>query len=87
MQEELIKTRKEGRIDCITLNRPESMNTFTIPFANQLDAALKLMDNGPDVLVVIVDAAGKNFCTGIALDQFPPRTQQEARDFLYRRCC
>jgi len=84
MQNGLIKTRKEGRIGWITLNRPEAMNTFNIPFANQLDAALKQMENDPDVMVVVVDAAGKNFCTGIGLDQFPPRTQQEARDFLYQ---
>jgi enoyl-CoA hydratase/carnithine racemase len=84
MQDELIKTRKEGRIGWITLNRPEAMNTFTVPFANQLDAALNQMDNDSEILVVIVDAAGKNFCTGIGLDQFPARTQQEARDFLYQ---
>jgi len=84
MQNKLIKTRKEGRIGWITLNRPDAMNTFTVPFANQLDAALWKMENDPDVLVVVVEGAGKNFCTGIALDQFPPRTQQEARDFLYQ---
>jgi enoyl-CoA hydratase/carnithine racemase len=44
MQNCLVKTRKEGRIGWITLNRPEAMNTFNIPFANQLDAALKQMD-------------------------------------------
>lgn len=84
MQDELIKTRKEGRIGWITLNRPEAMNTFTIPFAQQLDAALWAMENDPDVLVVVIDAAGKNFCTGISLDQFPRRTQTEAREFLYQ---
>lgn len=84
MSDELIKTRKEGKIAWITLNRPEAMNTFTIPYANQLDAALKQLDNDPDVLVIIVEGAGKNFCTGIGLDQFPSRTQQEARDFLYQ---
>jgi len=84
MLNELIKTRKEGRIAWITLNRPEAMNTFTVAYADQLDAALKRFDDDPDVLVIIVEGAGKNFCTGIGLDQFPPRTQQEARDFLYR---
>ncbi len=84
MQNELIQTKKENRIGWITLNRPEAMNTFTIPFANQLNAALLKMDNDPEVLVVVVNGAGKNFCTGIGLDQFPTRTQQEARDFLYQ---
>ncbi len=84
MSNDLIKTRKEGRIGWITLNRPEAMNTFTIPFADQLDGALRAMENDPEVLVVIVDAAGKHFCTGISLDQFPSRTQREAREFLRR---
>ena len=84
MSNDLIKTRKEGRIGWITLNRPEAMNTFTIPFADQLDGALWAMENDPEILVVIVDGAGKHFSTGISLDQFPPRTQNEAREFLYR---
>jgi enoyl-CoA hydratase/carnithine racemase len=32
----------------------------------------------------VIDGAGKNFCTGISLDQFPSRTQREAREFLYQ---
>jgi len=84
MQNDLILTRKEGRIGWITLNRPEAMNTFTTPFAQQLDAALWKMENDPEILVVIVEGAGKNFCTGISLDQFTPRTQREAREFLYQ---
>jgi len=84
MQNDLIKTRKEGRIGWITLNRPEAMNTFTIPFAEQLDAALWKMEKDPEVLVLIIEGAGKNFCTGISLDQFPPKTQPEAREFLYK---
>jgi enoyl-CoA hydratase/carnithine racemase len=84
MQNDLIKTRKEGRIGWITLNRPEAMNTFTVPFARQLDGALWAMENDPEILVVIVEGAGKNFCTGISLDQFTPKTQREYRDFLYQ---
>jgi enoyl-CoA hydratase/carnithine racemase len=82
MENELIRTRKEGRIGWVTLNRPDAMNTFTVPFAAQLDEALKKMEDDPEVLVVIVEAAGRNFCTGIALDQFTPRTQREFRALL-----
>lgn len=84
MGADLICTRKEGRIGWITLNRPEAMNTFTIPFACQLDDALWEMERDPDVLVVIVEGAGKNFCTGISLDQFTARSQREYRAFLYQ---
>lgn len=84
MSQDLIVSSKESAIGRITLNRPEAMNTFTIPFAQQLDAALWDMENDPDIRVVVINGAGKNFCTGISLDQFPSRTQREAREFLYQ---
>jgi enoyl-CoA hydratase/carnithine racemase len=84
MDDELIKTRKEGRIGWVTLNRPDAMNTFTVPFAARLDEALEKMDADPEVLVVVVEAAGRNFSTGISLDQFTPRTQREYRTILYQ---
>jgi enoyl-CoA hydratase/carnithine racemase len=84
MQYDLIETRKEGRFGWITLNRPKEMNSFTIPFAQQLDAALWEMEDDPEVMVVIVEGAGRNFCTGISLNEFVPRTQMEYREFLYQ---
>lgn len=83
MAAELILTRKENRIGFITLNRPEAMNTFTPAFAKQLDDALWAMENDDEVMVVVVNAAGKHFCTGISLDQFNNKSHKEYRDFLY----
>jgi enoyl-CoA hydratase/carnithine racemase len=60
------------------------MNTFIIPFAQQLDAALWDMENDPEILVVMIEASGKNFCTGISLDQFDDKSQKEYREFLYQ---
>jgi enoyl-CoA hydratase/carnithine racemase len=79
-----ILTRKEGAIGTITLNRPEAMNTFTIPFAQQLDAALWEMEHDPEIRVILIRAEGKHFSTGISLDQFKNKTQREYRDFLYQ---
>lgn len=84
MHDDPILTRKTGRIGWITLNRPAAMNTFTIPFAQQLDRALWQMENDAEVLVVVIEAAGPNFCTGIALEQFVPRSQPDYREFLYQ---
>lgn len=83
MAADLILTRIENRIGFITLNRPEAMNTFTPDFAQQLDAALWAMENDDEVLVVIINAKGKNFCTGISLDQFNNKSHAEYRQFLY----
>lgn len=84
MHEMVIQTEKQGRIGTITLNRPDDMNTFTIPFAEQLDCALWEMENDAEILVVVINANGKNFSTGISLDQFDNRSQNEFRTFLYQ---
>lgn len=79
-----IVTAKLGRIGIVTLNRPEAMNTFTVPFARQLDQALWTMEQDPEVLVVVINANGKHFSAGISLDQFHYKSQQEYREFLYQ---
>lgn len=82
MEAEPIVARKLGRIGVVTLNRPGDKNTFTIPFARQLDEALWAMERDPDVLVVVINANGKHFSTGISLDQFQGQSQRESREFL-----
>jgi enoyl-CoA hydratase/carnithine racemase len=84
MEAEPVLTKIIGRIGMITLNRPEARNTFTIPFAERLDQALRTMDEDPEVLVVVINANGKHFSTGISLDQFHLESQREYRDFLRR---
>jgi len=84
MTTEPILTRRQGRIGIITLNRPEAKNTFTVPFADGLDRALREMDDDPEILVVVLNANGKHFCTGIALELFDRKPMEEYRDFLYR---
>lgn len=79
-----ILTSKDGATGIITLNRAEALNTFTIPFAQQLDDALWNMEHDPDIRVIIIRAQGKHFSTGISLDQFKDKSQREYRDFLYR---
>lgn len=83
MSAELVLTRKQNRIGFITLNRPEAMNTFIPEFADQLDQALWDMENDNEVRVIVIDAAGKHFCTGISLDQFNNKSHLEYRQFLY----
>ncbi|HEX9227075.1 MAG TPA: enoyl-CoA hydratase-related protein [Arthrobacter sp.] len=82
METSLIITGKLGRVGVVTLNRPADKNTFTIPFARQLDEALWAMERDPDVMVVVINANGKHFSTGIALDQFQGQSQRESREFL-----
>jgi enoyl-CoA hydratase/carnithine racemase len=59
---------KKDKIGYVTLNRPENNNTFNIPLAIELNEGLKELDRDDDVNVVVIDANGKNFCTGIEVD-------------------
>ena len=77
-----VLTRIEEGIGWITLNRPEAMNTFNRDLATGLSAALSTMEEEPQVRVVILDAAGKNFSTGIDLKEVMACERHEIRDFI-----
>ena len=74
---------KRDRIGFITLNRPQAMNTFNVPLARELNDALWDMEKDPEVRVVVIDANGKHFSTGISLDEFKNKTNKEYREFIH----
>ena len=82
MSEPNVIIEKEGHIGLITLNRPQEMNTFTIPFARELNDALFKLDEDPDVRVVVIKANGKHFSTGISLAEFKNKSPQEYKEFI-----
>lgn len=73
---------KERFKGIIQLNRAESKNTFNRPFAIELNDTLKKFDRDKDVRVIIIEAEGKHFSAGIALDQFDEADAQKQRDLL-----
>ena len=78
-----VLVEKQDHIGRITLNRPQEMNTFNVPFARELNDALWEMDNDPEVRVVIIEAAGKHFSAGISLSEFKDKTNKEYREFIH----
>jgi enoyl-CoA hydratase/carnithine racemase len=78
-----VMVEKRDRIGFITLNRPQAMNTFNVPFARELNDALWDMEKDPEVRVVVIDANGKHFSTGIALDEFNNKSAKEYREFIH----
>ncbi|MBW2605943.1 MAG: enoyl-CoA hydratase/isomerase family protein [Deltaproteobacteria bacterium] len=82
MEKNLVLTEKQDMIGVITLNRPEEMNTFNVPFARALNDTLLDMDQDDDVRVVVIRAAGKHFSTGISLPEFQGKSPGELRNFL-----
>jgi len=83
MSDNNVLVEKRERIGFITLNRPQAMNTFNVPFARELNDALWAMEKDPEVRVVVIDANGKHFSTGISLDEFKGKTAKEYREFIH----
>lgn len=67
MAYETLIIEKKDYIGTITLNRPEHLNTFSVPLALELNEALWDMEKDPEVRVVVVKGAGRAFCAGIDL--------------------
>ena len=82
MEKGLVLVDKKDMIGLITLNRPEEMNTFNIPFAGALNEALRNLDQDDEVRVVVIRAAGKHFSAGISLPEFKGKSPKELREFL-----
>ncbi len=82
MSEPNVIVEKQGNIGLITLNRPQDMNTFNIPFARELNDGLLNLDNDPEVRVVVIKANGKHFSTGISLVEFKDKTPKEYGEFI-----
>jgi enoyl-CoA hydratase/carnithine racemase len=77
-----IITSKEEYIGTITLNRPESLNTFTIQLAKDLNDALYDMDNDNEVRVIIIKGAGKGFCAGIDVNGLDGKSPVELYEWV-----
>lgn len=82
MSDSVILTEKKGHVGYITLNRPEAFNTFTSEYAVLLNKALEDYDADRDVRVVVINANGKNFSTGIDLKEFDNRSHNDYREFI-----
>jgi len=82
MENQPILVDKQDMIGLITLNRPEEMNTFNVPFARKLNGALREMDQDDEIRVIVIRASGKHFSTGISLSEFKDKTHKDYREFI-----
>jgi enoyl-CoA hydratase len=62
-----VLTEQRGHVLVITLNRPHVMNSSDDETADQLCAALDLLDEQDDLFVGVLTGAGGNFSTGADL--------------------
>ena len=64
---EVLLVRREGGVARLTLNRPEKRNALDAALIAALKAALRAADDDPEVRVVALEGAGKDFCSGADL--------------------
>ena len=61
--------KQTPQITVLTLNRPERRNSITIELANELTAAIENAAADPAQRILILRGAGKEFCTGLDLQE------------------
>ena len=65
-----IRSRVEGRVATITLDRPERLNAIVDPMPRELREAVEAADADPAVHVIVLEGAGKGFCGGYDLEVY-----------------
>lgn len=59
----------DEKICTITLNRPEVLNAVNSALCSEIAAALERADRDPEVSVIVLNGAGRAFCSGHDLKQ------------------
>ena len=60
----LLEVDAGTRVATITLNRPDALNSLTVPMKQALLAALRKVDRDAAVRAVVLTGAGRAFCAG-----------------------
>jgi enoyl-CoA hydratase len=64
---ETLELTREGAIDWLTLNRPESLNSLTGPMVRELWSYFRELHDDYTRRVVVLRGAGRAFCAGLDL--------------------
>ena len=90
MTEQSVLVHREDDISVVTLNRPESLNSFDPSMTPALDAALSEADADPDTRAIIVTGAGRRFppaVTSVPSARIPIAASTGAAGISRRPCC
>lgn len=72
----------EDHVATLTLNRPESMNTFSSQMAEELNQGLTQLDSDAGVRVILLKGAGRAFCAGIDVNELAGKSAIEYREWI-----
>ena len=75
-----ILVEKKGRIVCLTLNRPERMNSIGVETGNEMLEVFREYRDNPDLWVMIITAArDKSFCSGMYVTEAAQKTAEKGK--------
>ncbi len=70
MTEQTVLYETRGAVALVTLNRPQSLNSFTRAMFGELWAALDRIEADRSVRALVITGAGRGFCAGADLAEF-----------------
>ncbi|MBI2795220.1 MAG: 2-(1,2-epoxy-1,2-dihydrophenyl)acetyl-CoA isomerase [Gemmatimonadetes bacterium] len=73
MAEQFILARSANGVRVLTLNRPDVLNSFNVPMARELAAAVQACATDDRVRAVLLTGAGRGFCAGQDLSAATPQ--------------
>ena len=65
-----LSVERRGRVDWLTLNRPERLNTITGTMVRELCAYFRGLCDDFEVRVVVMRGAGRAFCAGLDIKEY-----------------
>ncbi|MBF0210136.1 MAG: enoyl-CoA hydratase/isomerase family protein [Desulfamplus sp.] len=71
-----------SNVAAISLNRPQFLNTFSSDMAKELYDALMMLENDPEIRVIIIKGEGKAFCAGIDINELSGKSTIEYREWI-----
>ncbi len=71
--------RCENGVAWLTLNRPETLNSFTTEFVLEINQAISSADADPDVRVLVITGEGRGFTSGGNLSELAAMNKDRLR--------
>ncbi|GAA1628939.1 crotonase/enoyl-CoA hydratase family protein [Georgenia ruanii] len=65
-----LKVEERGPVLVLTMDRPETRNAMSLAMAEEVAAAVTMLDDRPDLAVGVITGANGTFCAGMDLRQF-----------------
>ena len=73
MSDPTVLYAEQGAVAVLTLNRPQSLNSFTREMHHELWIALRSAESNPAIRAMVITGAGRGFCAGADLTEFDLR--------------